>query len=588
MYKYKIICPLGKGSFGNVYKVKNFNAIDEENDKKKSKFLFISKPDNINYHNHVKKPRYKSSYNSPYKSQYKSQYNSQYKSAYNSAYNSVYNSAYNSAYNSGYKSSNNSRYKQSRNSENDKKRLNSANYLKNHIKKNNTTVINRETTYYAMKKISMRQIINKDDKLHLLNEIRILSYNDCPFLLSMVDVFQDVLNICIVTNYVKYADFYSVIKKRTKFFDEEQIWDYFIQTCLGINYLHDNNIIHRDIKASNIFLDKKDKVIIGDFGICKVLKYKDDLTNTSLGTPYYMSPELFKKEEYSKKIDIWALGCFLFELMTFKPPFTGYSIRQLSSAVRNERYSKNIDTLTYSKDLKNIIKKILIKDMNLRPSILDILNLDDINSKINNILKKHNLEKYNYHDNIINDFDNKFTSMDYFIWENIINSVKKDIIHNPIHNPENNTKEDSSLNLKLDLDKNIEKKNKKQHLGTLPSIDLDKKIENKKQHLGTLPSIDFYKKKNKLDTILEESKKNSIKPKDFKMNNKETNNKNYVLPKIKRNYYSNNKNRISQLTNYDVNYMRYENKKKLTPNRLNQERYGFKNKNFNTNFKNFY
>ena len=102
MYKYKIICPLGKGSFGNVYKVKNFNAIDEENDKKKSKFLFISKPDNIYDYKNVSKSPYKSpyqsSYKAPYKSPYKSPYNAPYKPSYKSSYKSSYNLPNNSKY----------------------------------------------------------------------------------------------------------------------------------------------------------------------------------------------------------------------------------------------------------------------------------------------------------------------------------------------------------------------------------------------------------------------------------------------------------------------------------------------------------
>ena len=580
MYKYKIICPLGKGSFGNVYKVKNFNAIDEENDKKKSKFLFISKPDNIYDYKNASKLPYKSSYKSPYQSSYKSPY----KSPYQSPYKSPYNTPYKPSYKSSYKSSYNSQYP--------KNRLNSANYLKNHIKKNDTPIIKKETTYYAMKKISIKQTVDKNDKLHLLNEIRILAHNKCPFLLSMIDVFQDISYICLVTNYAKYGDFYSIIKKRSKYFDEELIWDYFIQTCLGIKYLHDNNIIHRDIKASNIFLDKRDRVIIGDFGICKVLKCEDELTSTSIGTPYYMSPELFKREEYSKKIDIWAVGCFLFELMAFKPPFSGYSMRQLSSAVRKERYCKNIDTLHYSKELRNIVKKILIKDMNIRPDITQILKFDDIKSRIESILKKHDLLNYNYEDNVISDFDTKFTSINYFLWDNIIDTVKKEIANDLLNKKHNfqNLNELPNVDLSKNLDNDLEIKNKKKHLDELVNKNLDNNLENKKikkQHLDELPSVDF-NKNNKLNTILEESKKNSIKIRDFKINSNKFNNKNYVLPKIKRNYYSNKKDRLSQLTNYDVNYIRYENKKKLTLNGLNQERYNLKNKNFITNSKNFY
>jgi non-specific serine/threonine protein kinase/NIMA (never in mitosis gene a)-related kinase len=91
--------------------------------------------------------------------------------------------------------------------------------------------------------------------------------------------------------------------------------NYFAQICLALYYLHDRKILHRDLKTQNIFL-KADRVRLGDFGIAKVLDSTRDLANTCIGTPYYMSPELFKYKPYSYKSDIWALGCLFYELIT--------------------------------------------------------------------------------------------------------------------------------------------------------------------------------------------------------------------------------------------------------------------------------
>ena len=63
--------------------------------------------------------------------------------------------------------------------------------------------------------------------------------------------------------------------------------------------------------------------------------------------------------------------------------------------------------------------------MNIRPDITEILKFDDIKSRIESILKKHDLFNYNYEDNVISDFDTKFTSINYFLWDNIIDTVKK-------------------------------------------------------------------------------------------------------------------------------------------------------------------
>jgi len=71
-----------------------------------------------------------------------------------------------------------------------------------------------------------------------------------------------------------------------KLIDEETIWKFFIQICLGIQYLHTRKILHRDMKTANLFLSKDGKLKIGDLGVAKELK--TDNTETVVGTPYYL------------------------------------------------------------------------------------------------------------------------------------------------------------------------------------------------------------------------------------------------------------------------------------------------------------
>lgn len=82
--------------------------------------------------------------------------------------------------------------------------------------------------------------------------------------------------------------------------DEKKIIDWAVQVSLAIFYMHDKRILHRDLKTPNIFI-LSDKVKLGDFGISKVLDEKVDLASTSIGTPYYMSPEQYKHKPYSYK-----------------------------------------------------------------------------------------------------------------------------------------------------------------------------------------------------------------------------------------------------------------------------------------------
>ena len=83
---------------------------------------------------------------------------------------------------------------------------------------------------------------------------------------------------------------------------------------MAVKYLHDNHILHRDIKIQNIFVTKEGLIKLGDFGIAKKLDRTDDLAQTSLGTPFYISPEICKGKFYNYKSDIWMIGCVLYEM----------------------------------------------------------------------------------------------------------------------------------------------------------------------------------------------------------------------------------------------------------------------------------
>ena len=132
------------------------------------------------------------------------------------------------------------------------------------------------------------------------------------------------------------------------------MWVFFIQLCLGIQALHRNNILHRDLKSANVFLSNHNCIKIGDLGVAKLLAASRAMAKTQIGTPYYVSPELWKNKPYNAKSDVWALGCLLYEMVMGKPPFESANMRGL--AKKSMRGAYPAVSSRYSAELQGVIK----------------------------------------------------------------------------------------------------------------------------------------------------------------------------------------------------------------------------------------
>ena len=179
---------------------------------------------------------------------------------------------------------------------------------------------------YAMKIVNIPNLSQKEIN-NSLNEIRILASIHNPHVVSYHEAFysENTKTLHLIMDYLDDSDLENKIisyKKSNKQFLEKEIWKIFKQIVIGLKSLHDNKIIHRDLKSANIFLDKNGICKIGDMNVSKVIK-NSILNNTQTGTPYYASPEIWNDKPYNFKTDIWSLGCILYEICTLKPPFIG-------------------------------------------------------------------------------------------------------------------------------------------------------------------------------------------------------------------------------------------------------------------------
>jgi len=138
-----------------------------------------------------------------------------------------------------------------------------------------------------------------------------------PYIVQMYDSFTSDRKINIVMELCENGDLGLHLKQQKgRNLSEQRIWKFFIEMCLGIQYLHTNRILHRDIKTINMFLTKNDNIKIGDLGVARELNQTANMAHTVVGTPYYLSPELCEEKPYNNKSDIWSLGCVLYELCT--------------------------------------------------------------------------------------------------------------------------------------------------------------------------------------------------------------------------------------------------------------------------------
>ncbi|CAI5455164.1 unnamed protein product [Caenorhabditis angaria] len=189
---------------------------------------------------------------------------------------------------------------------------------------------------YAMKVLSKEHIRKKNEVKHVMAERNVLINNfKHPFLVSLHYSFQNKDKLYFVLDHLNGGELFSHLQ-REKHFSESRSRFYAAEIACALGYLHEKNIIYRDLKPENLLLDDKGYLVLADFGLCKEGMIGGKTTVTFCGTPEYLAPEIVLKKPYDKTVDWWCLGSVLYEMIFGLPPFYSKDHNEMYDRIVNQ------------------------------------------------------------------------------------------------------------------------------------------------------------------------------------------------------------------------------------------------------------
>ena len=235
--------------------------------------------------------------------------------------------------------------------------------------------VQKDNKVYVLKQIPINPNSTISQINSVKNEAKILSSLKSKYVVEYYDSFEENNCLNIIMEYCEGGDLGTYISNYQKMnsntsLNEDFIWKVFIQICFGLYDIHKQNILHRDLKSLNIFLTKEFQVKIGDLGVARVLQ-NTQYASTFIGTPLYLSPEICEEKPYNEKSDVWALGCILYEMASFKHPFNAKNQAALFLKILNGKYEPLSAKIPI--DIKKMIERLLEKNYFKRPSMKEIL-----------------------------------------------------------------------------------------------------------------------------------------------------------------------------------------------------------------------